>query len=204
MGREYKGRRKAEADYIGAAATEIGNRPPQAPEVEEAVIGAMMMDEECAVKALETLSEKSFYEPRLRLIFRAIKELANRRMAVDIATVAERLRENGVLEDAGGAAFLAEMTAKVGSAANIEDLTGVRVKENYPSEGEPMSRTFTAEGDGTCSVDGWRSVYLRVPLAVDELRKALADAGAHMWTDTSEVVAAGRGYLMVHAATDGR
>ena len=91
-----------------------------------------------------------------------------------------------------------------GSAANIEDLTGVRVKENYPSEGEPMSRTFTAEGDGTCSVDGWRSVYLRVPLAVDELRKALADAGAHMWTDTCEVVAAGRGYLMVHAATDGR
>jgi hypothetical protein len=67
-----------------------------------------------------------------------------------------------------------------------------------------ISRTFAAEGDGTCATNGWRSTYLSVPTTVGALRKALVDAGAHVWTDTLEVIAAGRGYLMVHAATDGK
>ena len=90
-----------------------------------------------------------------------------------------------------------------GSAANIEELTGIRVKENYPVAEGRISRTFTPEGDGTFAADGWRSVYLPVPLKVSALRSALASAGAHLWTDTFEIVAAGRGYLMVHAASNG-
>lgn len=120
MAREYNQRKRAAADPISAAAAETGNRPPSAPEVEEAVIGAMLLDEDCTVTALEALSEKSFFNPRLRLVFRAVSKLFNSRSAIDMATVAERLREDGVLEEVGGAAMLAGLTSKVGSAANTE------------------------------------------------------------------------------------
>ena len=119
MAREYIYKRKTH-DAVIAASTEMGNKPPHAPEVEESVIGAMMVESECVYRAVETLSEKSFFDPKLRLIFRAIGKLFKSRTAVDLTTVAERLREDGVLEEVGGAAKLASLTASVGSAANVE------------------------------------------------------------------------------------
>ena len=56
------------------ASAEIGNKPPQAPEVEEAVIGAMMLDTDSVYLAMESLKEKSFYDPQLQLIFAAMNE----------------------------------------------------------------------------------------------------------------------------------
>ena len=122
MAREYnyKKRKPTTDEVLSAASAEVGNKPPHAPEVEAAVIGAMMIEEDCVYPAMEALSEKSFYDPKLRLIFRAISTLFRSRSAVDITTVAERLREDGVLEEAGGAAKLASLTANVGSAANAE------------------------------------------------------------------------------------
>ena len=116
----YKKRKPTSDEVIAAASAEVGNRPPHAPEVEESVIGAMMVESECVYPAMEALSEKSFFDPKLRLVFRAIAKLFNGRAAVDITTVAERLREDGVLEEVGGAARLASLTASVGSAANVE------------------------------------------------------------------------------------
>ncbi|MBR2093419.1 MAG: hypothetical protein IJ904_05190, partial [Candidatus Methanomethylophilaceae archaeon] len=119
MAREYSSKRKT-ADAVTLASAEMGNRPPHAPEVEEAVIGAMMVESECVYMAAEALSEKSFFDPKLRLVFRAINMLFRSRTAVDMTTVAEKLREDGVLEEVGGPAKLAAMTASVGSAANVE------------------------------------------------------------------------------------
>ena len=119
MERVYKNKRKP-VDPVIAASIEMGNRPPHAPEVEEAVIGAMMVESESVFMAAESLSEKSFFDPKLRLVYRAIGELFQSRTAVDITTVAERLREDGVLEEVGGAARLASLTTNVGSAANVE------------------------------------------------------------------------------------
>ena len=119
MAREYNYKRKT-VDAVTLASTEMGKKPPHAPEVEESVIGAMMVESECVYMAVETLSEKSFFDPKLRLIFRAIGKLFKTRTAVDLTTVAERLREDGVLEEVGGPAKLASLTASVGSAANVE------------------------------------------------------------------------------------
>lgn len=116
----YKKRKPTSDEVIAAASAEVGNRPPHAPEVEEAVIGAMMVEGECVYPAMEALTEKSFYDPKLRLAFRAIAKLFNSRTAVDITTVAERLREDGALEEVGGPARLAALTAGVASAANVE------------------------------------------------------------------------------------
>ena len=90
-----------------------------------------------------------------------------------------------------------------GSAANVEDLAAVRTVERYPAGGGEVSRVFEAENGGVAETNGWRSVLLATPPDIAVLRKVLADAGAHIWTDTPEVTAAGRGYLMVHAVSDG-
>lgn len=122
MAKEYTLKRKKtdSADVLAAAAFETGNRPPYAPEIEEAVIGAMLVEDECVFLAVENLSEKSFYDPKMRLVFQAISRLFRTNSAVDIMTVTERLREDGTLEDVGGTAALAALTSKVASAANIE------------------------------------------------------------------------------------
>lgn len=102
------------------ASAEIGHKPPQAPEAEEAVIGAMMRYDECLYQAVGSLKEKSFYNPKLRPIFTAISWLFNHRSAVDITTVADRLRTDGTLKEIGGPTTLSSLTQNVGSAANME------------------------------------------------------------------------------------
>lgn len=119
MAREYSYKKKP-VDVITLASAEMGNKPPQAPEVEEAVIGAMMLESECVNMAVEALTEKSFFDPKMRLIFRSIATLFHSRSAVDITTVSERLREDRALDEVGGAVKLASLTASVGSASNVE------------------------------------------------------------------------------------
>ena len=113
-------KKAAQIDAVQMASAEIGHVPPQAPEVEEAVIGAMMMDKDSVYLAMESLKEKSFYDPKLRLIFSAMATLFKQRSAIDMMTVAERLRTDGTLKEIGGPGRLATLTAKVGSGANIE------------------------------------------------------------------------------------
>ena len=113
-------KRAAQMDAVQQASAEIGNKPPQAPEVEEAVIGSMMIDEECVYQAIESLKENSFYDPSLRMIFSAMVRLFRERSAIDMMTVSEQLRKDGVLKEVGGPARLASLTTKVGSGANVE------------------------------------------------------------------------------------
>lgn len=113
-------KRKDEVDAIQMASAELGNKPPQAPEIEEAVIGAMMLDEDCVYKAMESLKETSFYNPKLKAVFSAMSKLFHERSAIDLLTVSERLREDGMLDEIGGAPRLATLTQSVGSGANIE------------------------------------------------------------------------------------
>ena len=113
-------KRAASVDAVQMASAEIGHKPPQAPEVEEAVVGAMMLDADSVYMAMESLKEKSFYDPKLRLIFAAMAKLFHERSAIDMMTVTERLRNDGTLLEIGGLAALAGLTQKVGSGANIE------------------------------------------------------------------------------------
>ena len=113
-------KKAAQIDAVQLASAELGNKPPQAPEVEEAVIGAMMVEADCLYQAVDSLKEKSFYDPKLRLIFAAIVRLFRERSAVDAMTVTERLRRDGVLDEIGGPVRVVTLTQKVGSGANIE------------------------------------------------------------------------------------
>lgn len=110
-------KKKENLDSIGL---EMGNKPPQALDVEEAVLGAMLLEPSCVDQAMEELVPGCFYDPRHRMIFEAISSLVTEHTPVDIITCSAKLKEKGNLEAVGGAVTLANLSEKVGSAAHIE------------------------------------------------------------------------------------
>lgn len=99
---------------------EIGKLPPQAPELEEAVLGALMLEKDAYSVVSDILKPESFYNPIHHIIFGAIQGLAVQQKPVDMLTVVEELKRRGELESAGGTAYIAELSEKVASAAHIE------------------------------------------------------------------------------------
>ena len=102
------------------AVDEYGHLQPQAPEFEEAVLGALMIEKDAYSQVSEILRPESFYERRNQLIFAAIVDLAVQQKPVDILTVTEQLRVRGDLEEVGGPFYIAQLSGKVASSAHIE------------------------------------------------------------------------------------
>jgi replicative DNA helicase len=94
--------------------------PPQAVEIEKAVVGAMLIDGRAVDRAIELLGEDSFYERRHGHIFAAIVALSESGRAIDQLTVGEQLTRRGQLDRIGGVVYLAELVGGVASAANVE------------------------------------------------------------------------------------
>jgi replicative DNA helicase len=94
--------------------------PPQAVEVEQAVLGAMLVDHRAIGRAIEFLDEGCFYHRPHALIYQAAIALFDRNQAVDQLTLAEELRRRGQLDDVGGMVYLAKLAAEVATSANIE------------------------------------------------------------------------------------
>lgn len=101
-------------------APDIGKLPPQARELEEAVLGALMLEKDAYSVVGEILKPESFYDPSHQLIYDAIQGLAMQQKPVDVLTVVEELKRRGELDTAGGAVYIAELSEKVASAAHIE------------------------------------------------------------------------------------
>lgn len=102
------------------AAAHVGHLPPQALDIEQAVLGAALLERDGTDHVLATLTEPAFYDPRHRLVFAAVRDVAAESQAVDQLTVVQHLRERGVLERAGGLGYVAGLTARVDSAAHVE------------------------------------------------------------------------------------
>lgn len=97
-----------------------GTLPPQAPELEEAVLGALMLEGHSIERVEEFLTPEAFYVESHRTIFSAIQEINNDRQPIDLLTVTERLKKQKKLKEVGGATFLAQLTQRVASAMNVE------------------------------------------------------------------------------------
>lgn len=97
-----------------------GNVPPQAVELESAVLGALMLDEIALNNVIEMLHEEYFYKPENQAIFRAVKKLVEKTEPVDMLSVVEELRQEGLLEAAGGAYYVAQLTSNITSGAHVE------------------------------------------------------------------------------------
>lgn len=98
----------------------LGKLPPQALDIEEAVLGALMLERDALTTVIEILKPESFYKESHQKIFKAVVELFDKSEPIDILTVTNQLRIKGELEIAGGAYYISELTTRVNSAANIE------------------------------------------------------------------------------------
>ncbi len=94
--------------------------PPQALDMEEAVLGALLLEKDALHRIMDTLKPHMFYKDAHRNVFEAILELFGNSEPVDILTVKNTLKRSGKLEQVGGAYYLTQLTSRVASAANIE------------------------------------------------------------------------------------
>lgn len=116
--RKSSGRRNSEADV--PQMSEYGRLQPQAVELEEAVVGACLIEKDSFGIVSDILKPASFYDSKHQVIFTAIQSLAAENKPVDILTVTDQLRKTGDLENAGGPFYIAELSRKVLSSAHIE------------------------------------------------------------------------------------
>ncbi len=99
---------------------ETGKIPPQAVDIEEAVLGALMIEKDALTNVVDILQTNSFYREANQRIYKAITNLFAKSEPIDLLTVTQQLRAEGELEFVGGSQYLAKLTSRVNSAANIE------------------------------------------------------------------------------------
>lgn len=93
--------------------------PSQSVEVEQGVLGAILLDQEALVRVLDVLQEQDFYQSAHRWIFSVMIDLFEDNTPIDVLTVAERLKKQERLESVGGAAYLAELAEMIPTAAHV-------------------------------------------------------------------------------------
>lgn len=113
-------RRRSPQNGEGLSTYVFGKVQPQAVQLEEAVLGALMLDRDALPMVMDILRPESFYKEGHQLVYRAVIRLFERSNPVDLLTVTEELKKSGDLEKAGGGYYLVELTHRVASAANIE------------------------------------------------------------------------------------
>jgi len=99
---------------------DVGKVPPQAIEIEEAVLGAILIEKDAVIAVLDILKPESFYKDAHQKIYNAILELSTKEKPIDILTVTEELRSNDELESVGGPFYISQLTNRVASSAHIE------------------------------------------------------------------------------------
>ncbi|HNE50531.1 MAG TPA: replicative DNA helicase, partial [Chitinophagales bacterium] len=97
-----------------------GKIPPQARDLEEAVLGAILIEKDAISYISDILKTDSFYVEAHATIYKAIQKLFGKSQPIDLLTVTEELRKDGKLEEVGGAYYISELTNKIASSANVE------------------------------------------------------------------------------------
>jgi len=111
---------KERTDSIRAITQGLAKVPPHAREVEEAVLGALMIEKSALLNVSEILRPEYFYDDRNVRIYEAMQRLSANSAPIDLITLSNELRSTAELDIIGGLPYLVELTNKVNSAANIE------------------------------------------------------------------------------------
>lgn len=117
LNRDRKNRRKSAPDFNNLV---FGKIPPQSRELEDAILGAIMLEKSAFDTVVEILKPECFYVDANQRIFSAMMGLAQKSMPIDLLTVVEELRFREELEMVGGAFYVSKLTNAVVSSANIE------------------------------------------------------------------------------------
>ena len=123
--REYQEFRKFKAEQWKSARskaqfTDDAKIQPQDKEIEDAVLGALMLERDAYAIVCDLLRPESFYDPGNQKIYAAINQLGVMQQPIDMLTVTQQLRADGALDDVGGPVRISELTSNVASAAHIE------------------------------------------------------------------------------------
>lgn len=97
-----------------------GKLPPHDNDLEEAVLGAIMLEKDAYMSVCDILTPDAFYEPRHQMIYAAIENLGFNQRPIDMISVTEQLRADKTLDKVGGAVYITDLTARVYSAAHVE------------------------------------------------------------------------------------
>ncbi|MFB3918768.1 MAG: replicative DNA helicase [Candidatus Velamenicoccus archaeovorus] len=125
-----KSPKRHDKEGSAGALAPIEKLPPQNIEAEMAVLGCMLIEEDAIGLAVENLSAEDFYKDAHKKIFSSIVQLYDQRKAVDLITLIERLRNEGVLEEVGGASYLTALTNTVPTAANVSHYSRIVKEKN--------------------------------------------------------------------------
>ncbi len=112
-------KRTPQTTIIKVGTNEAGKLPPQAQELEDSVLGALMIEKDAYGTVADLLRPEVFYKDQNRLVYEAIRELAGKDQPIDMLSVGEKMRSLGTLEKAGGAVYLADLTRRVASTAHL-------------------------------------------------------------------------------------
>src|SRR5262249_43556405 len=119
-GRSQPGMTSVSSDNFSIADPYVGRTAPWSQEAEQAVLAAMMLDQDAALRAAELVDDTMFYREGHRRLYRAMLGLTERRVVIDHITLRDELLRRGELESAGGLEYLADLVDAVPTAANLE------------------------------------------------------------------------------------
>ena len=120
MAKSYNKTKQIQEKNLDSLGLDMGKKPPQALDIEEAVLGALMLEPNMVPETLEIITAECFYKETHRKIFNAIKSLSDKHYPVDLLTVSDELKRSGDLEIVGGNAFLTQLSMRISSAAHLE------------------------------------------------------------------------------------
>ena len=113
---------------------ELGKLPPQALDLEESVLGALMLEKEALTNIIDILKPENFYKDAHKEIYQAIIDLFNNSQPIDLLTVTNQLKKNGTLDIIGGSYYVTKLTTRVNSASNIEFHSRIILEQSIKRE----------------------------------------------------------------------
>ena len=133
-------------ERIKHSGTEFGKLPPQALDLEEAVLGALIIGAGEAQNILEMLKPELFYSPAHQLILKAILNLFEKRQSVDMLTVTQELIRLKALDEAGGVLYITELSSRVVSTVHIDTHVRILIEKALKRQALAVSQEMTQKG----------------------------------------------------------
>lgn len=164
------------------APIEIGKLPPQAPEVEQVILGAILLKDDIGMAEVgDLLRPEVFYVPAHMTIYAAIERLHRAGTSVDIVTVAQELIRTGEIQSVGGAYYLSLLTSKVASSAHLQSHTLIVLqafisRETIRLNSEAMTKAY--DGDDAFEVAEKTIRDLEASIASNLKRRAVSYSDA--------------------------
>lgn len=195
----------------------MGKMPPHAIDLEEAVLGAIMLEKEALVMVDGILKEELFYKSSHVVIYQAIKNLNHDSRPIDLLTVTAELRKLGTLETAGGAFYVTELTSKVATAANVEYHARI-LQEHYMKRSairvasELMKMAYEEQSDAFEIMEMMQAATLETLHQIDNgrtvsykqaYRDAITKMSERVGRPSKELTGIDTGYKALNALTGG-